>query len=284
MNAMDNFPGQPPPGARRAAFFGGSFDPPHLGHLAVARAAQTALGLDTVLFAPVGAQPLKPRGSTAAFVHRAAMTQLAIAGDPGFSLSLADEPKPSGEPNYTIETLLRLRAELPPASTLFFLMGADSLAGLSHWHRAAEIPFAAPLIVASRPSQARWRLADLRATLPAGLTIEAVPQPDSATESAPQLPSGSAVDLSGNLPPLSSPSFGEILLRQYILRNSAGDCVPFYLLPGLHVQISASAIRRRLRAVCESQPPGSELLPEAVTNYIRAHGLYRSLAAAPTRG
>jgi nicotinate-nucleotide adenylyltransferase len=272
MNAMDNFPGQPPPGARRVAFFGGSFDPPHLGHLAVARAAQEALGLDAVLFAPVGAQPLKPRGSTAAFVHRAAMTQLAIAGDPGFSLSLADEPKPSGEPNYTLDTLLRLRDELPAGSALYCLMGADSLAGLSHWHRAAEIPFAAPLIVASRPSQSRWRLADLSATLPAGLTIEALPQPDSAT------------GLSGDFPPLPSAFPREILLRRYILRNSTGDCAPFYLLPGLHIQISASAIRRRILADRESQPPGPELLPEAVTNYIRAHGLYRSLAAAPTRG
>ena len=88
------------------AFFGGSFDPPHLGHLAVARAAQAALGLDTVLFAPVGAQPLKPQGSTAGFEDRLAMTRLAIAGEPGFAVSLADAPKPSGAPNYTLETLL----------------------------------------------------------------------------------------------------------------------------------------------------------------------------------
>ncbi|MGB7984809.1 MAG: adenylyltransferase/cytidyltransferase family protein, partial [Terracidiphilus sp.] len=59
-----------PLSGQRIAFFGGSFDPPHLGHLAIARAAQAALALDTVLFAPVGAQPLKPLGSTAAFAHR----------------------------------------------------------------------------------------------------------------------------------------------------------------------------------------------------------------------
>src|SRR4051794_33636357 len=69
-----------PGGAQRVAFFGGSFDPPHLGHLAVARAARAALQLDRVLFAPVGAQPLKPQGSTAPFPDRVAMTELAIGG------------------------------------------------------------------------------------------------------------------------------------------------------------------------------------------------------------
>lgn len=108
-----------PAGARRIAFFGGSFDPPHLGHLAVARAARAALSLDDVLFAPVGAQPLKPRGSTAAFDDRLAMTRLAIDGDTGFSVSMADSPSGSGAPNYTLETLLRVRAELPAGSELF---------------------------------------------------------------------------------------------------------------------------------------------------------------------
>src|SRR5271165_878843 len=157
-------------GARRVAFFGGSFDPPHQGHLAVAHAARAALALDTVLFAPVGAQPLKPQGSTAGFEDRVQMTRLAVDGVPGFEVSLVDAPKPSGAPNYTLETLLDLRAELPIGGMLFCLMGADSFFGLKGWHRSAEIPFAAPLIVASRPGQP---LDDLRAALPLGLTLEA---------------------------------------------------------------------------------------------------------------
>src|ERR1700690_766755 len=89
----------------RVAFFGGSFDPPHLGHLAIARAARDAFHLDTVLFAPVGVQPLKPDGSSASFEDRLAMTRLAIDGEPGFAISLADAPKSpapgSAQPNYT---------------------------------------------------------------------------------------------------------------------------------------------------------------------------------------
>ena len=150
-------------GGSRVAFFGGSFDPPHLGHLAVARAARAAFRLDTVLFAPVGAQPLKPEGSAASFEQRLAMTRLAIAGEPGFEVSLADAPKLSREhsfaPNYTIDTLEGLRAGLAPECALFCLMGADTFFGLHRWRRAAEIPFVAPLIVASRPGQrpGKWR-------------------------------------------------------------------------------------------------------------------------------
>jgi nicotinate-nucleotide adenylyltransferase len=230
-------------GVPRVAFFGGSFDPPHLGHLAVARAARKALALDSVLFAPVGAQPLKPCGSTAAFADRLAMTRLAIASEPGFSVSMADAPRPSGAPNYTLETLLRLRAELP--GTLFCLMGADSFAGLKRWHRAAEIPFAAPLIVASRPGQ---RLDGLKAALPAGLAIEAAPE----------------------LREIKS----EVELRCYWLRNPAGERAPFYLLPGLEIAISASEIREQTRVGADSFEPARALLPASVAEYIRAHGLY----------
>lgn len=215
----------------------------------MARAAQAALGLDTVLFAPVGAQPLKPQGSTASFDHRLAMTRLAIADEPGFALSLADAPKPSGAPNYTLETLLGLRAELPSDGALFCLMGADAFAGLRRWHRAAEIPFVAPLIVASRPFESLCSLGDLASALPEELSVEAVPGPDSMAP--------------------------EVKVLHYLLHNQAGDSAFFYLLPGLEIEISASEIREQVRAAVRSRALGRELLPAPVSAYIRAHGLYR---------
>jgi nicotinate-nucleotide adenylyltransferase len=251
--------GQQSSGGSRVAFFGGTFDPPHLGHLGVARAARAALGLDTVLFAPVGTQPLKPQGTVAGFEDRLAMTRLAIASDPAFALSLADAPKPSGAPNYTLETLLALRAQLPPGNTLFCLMGADSFATFRRWHRAAEIPFVAPLIVASRPSESHWSLDNLDSALPEGLTMESAPEPNRVE--------------------------AEIPLLSYTLRNPAGEQAPFYLLPGLHIDISASQIREQIRAqtrISAQSPPASaarmtesSLLPAPVLEYIRAHNLYR---------
>jgi nicotinate-nucleotide adenylyltransferase len=249
-------------GGSRVAFFGGSFDPPHQGHLAVARAAHAALALDTVLFAPVGAQPLKPQGSTASFEDRAEMVRLAIEGIPGFEVSLIDAPKPSAAPNFTLETLLHLRAELPAGGTLYCLVGADSFLSLKRWHRSAEIPFVAPLIVASRPGQP---LDDLRAALPQGLTLEAA-----GPHSTPQSTAGKAVEV-----------------HAFRLRNAAGETAPFFLLPGLHIEISASQIRELIRDGLgngvgeetarshESHLSQQKLLPGAVLDYIRARGLYR---------
>ena len=246
----------PEPAAQgpRIAFFGGSFDPPHCGHLAVARAAQTALDLDTVLFAPVGAQPLKPQGSTASFEDRVAMTRLAIANEPRFALSLADAPKQdvvsTFTPNYTMDTLLALKKELAPHSELFCLLGADSFLALQHWHRGAEIPFFAPLIVASRPGQ---NLADLAAALPVGLSLE---------------------------PCFSSPvNPAAVEVRTCTLRHAAsGASVPFHLLPGLHIDISATAIREEVHSEVARIPAGEghhSDLPDAVFDYIAAHSLYR---------
>ena len=234
---------QLPSPAGRVAFFGGSFDPPHLGHLAIARAAHAALHLDQILFAPVGAQPLKPEGAGAGFADRLAMTRLAIAGAPGFTVSLVDAPNRSGAPNYTLETLLSVRSELPAGGELFCLMGADSFLSLRHWHRAPEIPFAAPLIVASRPGQ---RLDDLAAALPEGLTVERIPERNRAPT--------------------------EVLIKALRLRNRENNTACFYLLPGLHVEISATQIRDEVRA---GSLAGHEVLPAAVAGYIRMHGLYR---------
>lgn len=236
---------------RRVAFFGGSFDPPHRGHLAIARAALQALHLDTVLFAPVGTQPLKPEGATASFDERVAMTRLAVAVEPHFAVSLADAPSTSG-PNYTIDTLLRLQKELPKESALFCLVGADSLLNLRDWHRGAEVPFVAPLIVASRPGQ---QFDELAAVLPAGVILE----------------EGSM----GSIP--SSKSSG-IEMRSYTLRNVTGAEAPFYVLPGLHIDISATAIRDEVRRELARIPPGEghhSDLSDAVFDYIAGHKLYR---------
>lgn len=230
---------------RRVAFFGGSFDPPHLGHLAVARAARAALELDTVLFAPVGSQPLKVQGATAGFEDRVAMTRLAIAGEPGFEISLADAPTPSGKPNYTLETLEALRRELA-GGALFFLMGADSFFGLRRWHRAVEIPFAARLIVAARPGE---RLESMQAALPEGLSFESVTAQSEMRHG--------------------------VELRTCLLRNRSGDTAQFYLLPGLDIQISASDVREKLRAAAGDTATATAWLPEAVAEYVRQHGLYR---------
>ncbi len=203
----------------RIAFFGGSFDPPHFGHLAVARAAREALRLDKVLFAPVGAQPLKPKGASASFADRVEMTRLAIARDAGFEVSLLDAPREDGAPNYTLDSLHALQEDLPGAE-LFLLLGADSFALLKNWHGAAEIPFAASLVVASRPGQ---NLGNLAAFLPAGLSLS------------------------------NATVRGE--LHAYTLSSDSGKTADFYLLPGLDVPISASQIRAQTRAGAASPLP-----------------------------
>ncbi len=243
---------------KRVAFFGGSFDPPHFGHLAVARAARAALGLDSVLFAPVGAQPLKPAGSTAPFEDRVAMTRLAIAGERGFEVSLADAPRPNGAPNYTFETLVALRASLPEDSTSFCLMGADAFLGLRGWHQAAEIPFVSALVVASRPGQ---HLDGLRAALPEGLTLEPSPQTGNT--------------LSEHVASADHPSPVHPRIESYLLGNAAGETANFFILPELEVEISASQVRDVIHSQLEAPLSELDLLPHAVLDYIREHGLYR---------
>lgn len=244
-------------GGSRVAFFGGSFDPPHLGHLAVARAARSALALDKVLFAPVGMQPLKKDGSAASFEDRLAMTRLAIANEPGFEISLADAPKPAdgrqSNPNYSIETLKSLRGSLPQEATLFCLMGADSFFTFHHWHRAAEIPFVATLIVASRPGQPLEKMKD---ALPAGLTLD--PAPNAAKNQA------------------------GVEMRAFVVKNAAGDCAPLYILPALHVEISASQIRAKVQAG-RGAAASPELLPDTVRDYIAQHKLYGAPEEAKVR-
>lgn len=147
----------------RIALFGGTFDPPHRGHLAIATAAADAFHLDQVLFAPAGRQPLKFDANPASFDHRLAMVALACAQDPRFHPSTIDAPRSDGQPNYTVDALAELKQTTPDA-TLFNLVGADSFLSLPHWRDPIRLLALAEWIVVSRPGFSLDNLASLQLT------------------------------------------------------------------------------------------------------------------------
>lgn len=149
----------------RIGYFGGTFDPPHRGHLALARAAADAFALDRVLFAPTGRQPLKEDAPHAEFADRVAMVRLLCLQDARFEAVDWDAPHPDGSPNYTVDLLQELR-EREPADELFSLVGADSFLQLRRWREPDRLLELAEWIVVSRPD---FDLGGLEAL---GLTLE----------------------------------------------------------------------------------------------------------------
>jgi nicotinate-nucleotide adenylyltransferase len=124
------------PARRRIGILGGTFDPIHVGHLALARAARAALTLDEVRFVPTGASWQKG-GVVADPGQRLEMVRLAVADDAGFCAD-ARETRRSG-PSYTVDTLAELRSELGPGPALVLLLGSDQLHNLPTWHRWREL-------------------------------------------------------------------------------------------------------------------------------------------------
>jgi nicotinate-nucleotide adenylyltransferase len=133
---------------RRVGLFGGTFDPPHLGHLALAEWAREQLALDRVVFMPAGTPPHKRARTLSPTTHRLAMTRLATRGNRRFTVSALEADR-SG-PSFTVETLRELHVRHPGAR-LYLMMGADSLAEFSSWHKPDEIRKLATLAVAVRP-------------------------------------------------------------------------------------------------------------------------------------
>ncbi len=134
----------------RIGLFGGSFDPPHRAHLAVAEAVRDSFALDRVLLAPTAIQPLK-HGAHASFTDRLHMVQLLCDGARNIEASAIDGPQPGSQPNYTIDTLRRLRDQLPPDAEIFVIVGADAFLNLKHWKDPATLLNEARWIVVSRP-------------------------------------------------------------------------------------------------------------------------------------
>ncbi|NLV43501.1 MAG: nicotinate (nicotinamide) nucleotide adenylyltransferase [Candidatus Hydrogenedentes bacterium] len=136
----------------RIGVFGGTFDPIHLGHLAIAKTAMTQAELNKVLFVIAAAPPHKPGQSITPAETRVAMTEAAIKNEAGFELSRIELDRPG--PSYTAVTL-GLIQEAMPGARLFFIVGYDSALDLPRWHCPDEILRRATLLIAPRPENRR---------------------------------------------------------------------------------------------------------------------------------
>lgn len=137
------------PGARRVGILGGTFDPPHIGHLWLATLAADGLGLGHVLLMPAARPPHKGRRAISNAADRVMMTRLAIGGDPGLDLSLVEMERPG--PSYTIDSLAQLRAHLGAEVGLVLIMAADSFAEIDTWREPDRLLELAEWAVGPRP-------------------------------------------------------------------------------------------------------------------------------------
>lgn len=154
---------------KKIAYYGGTFDPVHIGHLSVARTLVDLFGLERFVFLPAFHAPHKPDSPPTGGFHRFAMLCLATECEPRILVS--DLELRTGEKRFTIDTLGHLRAE-HPKDKIFFVMGADSWADILTWRRWEEVLLAASHIVVSRPGYSleidhvsdavRGRITDLR--------------------------------------------------------------------------------------------------------------------------
>ena len=245
--------------------FGGSFDPIHRGHLALAEAAASRYALRQVLFVPANVPPHKQKQPLTAFIHRYAMVALATRDEKTFVASLLEAPevlaaelRSAGQPphhaktardggpeaaatrgavNYSIDTVRRLKQTLKKSDRLFFLIGMDAFRDVAKWHEARALLAECDFIVASRPG---YSLRDVAESLPEDLR-----------------------------PPAA-------VTRPFHKQPATGDLVfpgvTLHLLEGVQQNVSASAIRA---AAAQRKPLGRWLDPR-VADYIKKHGLYRA--------
>jgi nicotinate-nucleotide adenylyltransferase len=150
----------------RLGILGGTFNPPHLGHLICAEVAYEQLELDRLLFVPTGVAPHKPRGRDDPGAEvRLRLCQAAVAGDERFDVSPVEVERPG--PSYTVDTL-RLLHERAPDTELFFIVGGDAAASLPRWRDPEGILGLATLAIARRSGTSGTRLRSVLSALPVG--------------------------------------------------------------------------------------------------------------------
>ncbi len=230
--------------------FGGTFDPIHRGHLALARAASERCKLSRILFVPANIPPHKQRQPLSAFSHRYAMIALATAQEKDFSPSLLEAPEDINasslgkdkdkvravKPNYTIDTVRRLKQSFKKADRLFLLIGIDAFEDIAKWHQPEALFRECEFVVASRPG---YSLADVANALPESLR----PRVE-----------------------VTRPFHKQAATGDLVLKG-----VTIHLLDQVYQPISSTTIRQ---AAAEGKPLGRFVDP-AVADYIRKMGLYK---------
>jgi nicotinate-nucleotide adenylyltransferase len=136
----------------RTGILGGTFNPPHLGHLVAAQEAYRELGLDQVMLIPAGIPPHKPVEAEPGPQHRLELCRLAIADDDRFTVS--DLELRRDGPSFTVDTLKALSTQAP-TNDLFLILGADIAAGLPEWHEPERVLELATVAIAKRRGTSR---------------------------------------------------------------------------------------------------------------------------------
>jgi nicotinate-nucleotide adenylyltransferase len=225
--------------------FGGSFDPIHRGHLALAHAASERFALRQVLFVPANLPPHKQKQPLTPYIHRYAMAVLATEEDrrftaslleaPEFALAAASAARTAPVANYSIDTVRRLKKSLKKLDRIFFIIGIDAFRDIAKWRESRALLGECDFIVASRPG---YSLRDVAESLPQEL------RPPAAVTK----------------PFHKQPAQGDLVLPG----------VSLHLLEGVHKDISATAIR----AAAAQGKPLTRWLAPPVADYIKKHGLY----------
>jgi nicotinate-nucleotide adenylyltransferase len=222
-------------GGRHIALFGGTFDPIHSGHVAVARAAERRFRLDRVFFIPSSHPPHKPVSELSPYDHRFAMVALACSAHPRFVPSLAEASVNGASRRifYSIDTVRRFREDFNRrGDRIFFIVGADSFLHLHTWKNYAELLQLCDFVVANRPG---FRIERLREVIPPSLFA-----------------------------PLAAKEKRES--RVIRLRNTN-----VYMLETVASHVSATDVRQRL----ERGQSVRGLVPPSVEEYITKQALYR---------
>ena len=241
----------------KIGLFGGTFDPIHRGHIALAQAARQQFGLARVLFVPANIPPHKQKQPLSAFAHRYAMLALATAGEKSFIPSLLEAlveslSSSSGKigksalpaANYSIDTIRRLKQNSKKIDQIFFLIGIDAFRDIAKWHESEALFAECEFIVASRPG---YSLHDLANALPPSL------RPARLVNEKPSRPKSH---------------------RTFATSTLSLPGVTIHLVAGVEVPVSATGVRASLARPKARAAKLEKMLHRSVAEYNRKMHLY----------